>query len=237
LGLTGKGPHPSCPRPLGKAIERDPQYGPALALAARCRCSLAANDWADDTETNRSDGIRLARRALRCAPDDPEVLALAGFVLGLFGEDINVAIGLIDRSLTLNPSFARGYHWSGVLRNFAGQPDAAMAHFEISLRLSPRDRLGGNLGTGLGASHFLNRRFDDAAAILLASLEEAPSFAVTYRLLAACYAHLGRLDDARRVIERLRAITAIVVPSVIPYRNPEHRDLFLSGLRLAAGEA
>jgi adenylate cyclase len=221
---------------LGKAIERDPQYGPALALAARCRCSLAANDWADDTETNRSDGIRLARRALRCAPDDPEVLALAGFVLGLFGEDINVAIGLIDRSLTLNPSFARGYHWSGVLRNFAGQPDAAMAHFEISLRLSPRDRLGGNLGTGLGASHFLNRRFDDAAAILLASLEEAPSFAVTYRLLAACYAHLGRLADARRVIERLRAITAIVVPSVIPYRNPEHRDLFLSGLRLAAGE-
>ncbi len=221
---------------LGKAIERDPQYGPALALAARCRCSLAANDWADDTETNRSDGIKLARRALRCAPDDPEVLALAGFVLGLFGEDINVAIGLIDRSLTFNPSFARGYHWSGVLRNFAGQPDAAMAHFEISLRLSPRDRLGGNLGTGLGASHFLNRRFDDAAAILLASLEEAPSFAVTYRLLAACYAHLGRLDDARRVIERLRAITAIVVPSVIPYRNPEHRDLFLSGLRLAAGE-
>src|ERR1700730_2659915 len=59
---------------LGKAIERDPQYGPALALAARCRCSLAANDWADDTETNRSDDIKLARRALRCAPDDPEVL-------------------------------------------------------------------------------------------------------------------------------------------------------------------
>jgi hypothetical protein len=26
------------------------------------------------------------------------------------------------------------------------------------------------------------------------------------------------------------------VPSVIPFRNPEHRELFLSGLRLAAGE-
>jgi len=27
-----------------------------------------------------------------------------------------------------------------------------------------------------------------------------------------------------------------VVPSVVPYRSPEHRELFLSGLRLAAGE-
>jgi TolB-like protein/tetratricopeptide (TPR) repeat protein len=222
---------------LEQAIRRDPDYGPALALAAHCHSHLAANEWPDDIETNRPDGIDLARRALRSAPDDPEVLALAAFVLGIFGEDINVAIGLIDRSLTLNPSFARGWHWSGVLRNFAGQPDLAIAHFETSLRLSPRDRIGGNLGAGLGASHFLNRRFDDAVAILLASLEEAPSFAVTYRVLAACYAHLGRLDDARRIIERLRAITPVVVPHVIPYRNAEHRELFLSGLHLAMGDA
>jgi hypothetical protein len=26
------------------------------------------------------------------------------------------------------------------------------------------------------------------------------------------------------------------VPRVVPYRNPEHRELFLSGLRLAADE-
>jgi hypothetical protein len=48
---------------------------------------------------------------------------------------------------------------------------------------------------------------------------------------------MGRLDEAREIVERLRAITPVVVPSFIPYRNPEHRELFLSGLRLAAGEA
>jgi len=36
--------------------------------------------------------------------------------------------------------------------------------------------------------------------------------------------------------ERQRAITPVIVPSVTPYRNPEHHELFLSGLRLAAGE-
>jgi hypothetical protein len=48
---------------------------------------------------------------------------------------------------------------------------------------------------------------------------------------------MGRLDEARAIIARLRAITPRVVPADLPYRNPEHRELFLSGLRLAAGEA
>jgi hypothetical protein len=41
------------------------------------------------------------------APDDPDVLANAAVVLGSLGEDIDDAIGSIDRSLVLNPSFAR----------------------------------------------------------------------------------------------------------------------------------
>jgi hypothetical protein len=47
---------------------------------------------------------------------------------------------------------------------------------------------------------------------------------------------MGRLDAAREIIERLRAITPLVVPNASFLRNPEHRELFLSGLRLAAGE-
>jgi predicted Zn-dependent protease len=83
-----------------------------------------------------------------------------------------------------------------VLRNFAGQPNLAIEHFNTSLRLSPRDRIG-VFGITLGAAHFFNRQFDDAAASLLASLGQVPSFAVTYRLLlASCYAHMGRLDEA-----------------------------------------
>jgi tetratricopeptide (TPR) repeat protein len=220
---------------LGQAIERDPHYGPALASAAHCHQMLAANDWVDDLETNRRKSTDLARRALQFAPDDPDALAFAGFALGFFGEDINVGIELIERSLALNPSNARGWWCSGVLRNCAGQPDLAIEHFKNSLRLSPRNRT--SPGPGLGAAHFFGRRFDEAAALLLASLEQAPTFVMTYRLLASCYAHMGRLDDARVIVKRLRGITSIVVPKVIPYRNPEHRELFLSGLRLAADEA
>jgi adenylate cyclase len=38
-------------------------------------------------------------------------------------------------------------------------------------------------------------------------------------------------------ILRPRRAPSVVTPSVVAYRNPEHGELFLSGLRLAAGEA
>jgi len=212
---------------LGQAIERDPHYGPALALAALCHEGLEVSGWTEDPEAARNTSIGLARRALRSGPEDPNVLALAAFVLGYFGEDIDVAIRLIDRGLTLNPSFARGWHWSGILRVFAGQPDLALEHFETFLRLSPRDRRANYLH-GIGEAYFFSRRFDDAAAKLLESLERAPSFTVTYRVLAACYAHLGRLDEAREIVRRLRAITPVVVERATRYRNPEHASFTFS---------
>jgi adenylate cyclase len=68
------------------------------------------------------------------------------------------------------------------------------------------------------------------------AIQEDPSFPVSYRCLAACYAHMGRLDDAREIVARLRAITSVVIPDTSDLRNVEHRELFLSGLRLAMGE-
>jgi pentatricopeptide repeat protein len=221
---------------LQQAIERDPQYGPALALAAHCHQRFEVMNWTEDPEAVRLTSVGLARQALRVGPDDPDVLALTAFTFGYFGEDIDVAIGLIDRCLTLNPSHARAWHWSGLLRIFAGQPDLALDNFQNYLRLSPRERLASYLN-GIGEAHFFCHRFDEAAANLLASLERAPSFPVTYRVLAACYAHMGRLDEAREIVRRLRAITPVLMEPGSRYRNPEHRDLFLSGLRLAAGDA
>jgi hypothetical protein len=71
---------------------------------------------------------------------------------------------------------------------------------------------------------------------LLLAIQEDPSFPAPYRTLAACYAHMGRLDEAREIAARLRAITPAVIPDVSHLRNTEQRELFLSGLRLAVGQ-
>jgi adenylate cyclase len=219
----------------GKAIKLDGHYGTALAFAAFCHHILHFAGWTDDPGADRRAGIDLARRAIAVAGNDPEVLGSAARVLGYFGEDLAAAIALMDRALELNPSFALGWQWSGWLRLWAGYPDIGIEHFEISMRLNPlQGRADPYLGIGMG--YLFARRFENAAATLLLSLQEGPNWAPTYRFLASCYAHLRRLDEAREMIGRLRALTDEVVPSATHWRNPEHRELFLSGLRLAAGE-
>jgi hypothetical protein len=48
---------------------------------------------------------------------------------------------------------------------------------------------------------------------------------------------MGRLEEAREIAARLRAISSEVVPSLSYLRNREDRELLLSGLRLAIGES
>ena len=220
---------------LDRAIAIDPHYGPALSWAAMCHRGLVMNGWAEEPETTRRKAIDLARQALQVAQNDPGTLVYAALVLAHFGEDIGTMIGLIDRALALNPSFARGWHVSGILRGWAGQPDLSIEHIETSLRLSPRERVGTSL-LAMGAAYFFKRRFDEAAAKLLLAIQDDPGFSMPYGFLAACYAHMGRIEEARAMVTRLRAITPQDVPSNPPWRNPEDRELYLSGLRLAMGE-
>jgi TolB-like protein/class 3 adenylate cyclase len=226
---------PEALRLMERAIARDPHYGPALAWAGFCCHRLFHDSQSENPAADRRKGVEFARRALEVAGDDPGVLANAAQTLAYFGEDIGAAIALIDRALALNPNYARGWNISGVLRLWAGLPDLAIGHAETSLRLSPRADVGAAL-TLIGASHFYARRFDEAVPRLRVAVEEYPGFPQPYRVLAACYAHLGRLDDARAIVERLRAITPVVVPDADYMRNSEHRQLLLSGVCLAAGE-
>ena len=142
---------------LAEAVERDPNYGPALGLAAICRADLDVAGWTEDEDANRSAGLAFARRAYRVSGDYPDVLCNVAYVLAYFGEDIATATTLMDRALERKPSFASGWWRSGWIRLMSGEPEHAMQHFEIGRRLNPRDILGSALG--IGASHFCREAF------------------------------------------------------------------------------
>jgi adenylate cyclase len=226
---------PEALRLIERAIRRDPRYGPALAWAAVCCLRLEADGSSTDSEADIRKSVDFARRALQVAGDDPGVLANAALALGYYGEDIAAMMALVDRALALNPSFARGWYIGAILRLFAGQFDRAIECAEASLRLGPRGRFG-QVFNVIGAALLFSRRFDEALPKLILAIEDDPSFPTPYRYLATCYAHMGRLDEAREVVARLRAITPAVVAGADPFRYPEHREFYLSGLRLAAGE-
>jgi adenylate cyclase len=221
-------------RLLDRAIACDPEFGPALALAAAFHMNSHVHRWSEDSEENRRKGSELGRRALLVAADDPTVLVNAAFALGYFGEDINAMIALVDRALALNPSSARGWHAGGNLRLWAGQLDLAIEHERSALRLSPRARVGWSLRV-IGQAQFYSRRFAEAIETLSLAIQEDPN-AGSY-VLIACYAHLGRLEEARAALNRMQLIDPVVMPPYLQaMRIPECRELLLSGLRLALGE-
>jgi hypothetical protein len=74
-----------------------------------CHEELFTSGWTNDAEAARRSGSDLARRALRVGGDDPTILVNAAAALAYFGEEIGTMMALVDRALTVNPSFARGW--------------------------------------------------------------------------------------------------------------------------------
>jgi tetratricopeptide (TPR) repeat protein len=215
------------------ALDLDPNYGSALAVAARCNSNIYVSGWTNDLDATRKAGIELARRGLRVAGDDSFTIANAAITLALLGEDIVTAVSLVDNSLQLNPNFALGWHLSAQLRLWAGQYDLAIEHIEKSIRLNPRgNRSNPNLLIGMG--HFFARRTEKAAEMFGLSLQENSEWPPTLRFMASCLAHMGRLKEAQEMVKRLPAITAVVIPTAEHWRVREDREYYLDGLRLAA---
>jgi TolB-like protein len=220
-----------------RALERDPNYGSALAEAAGCQANMHAGGWSDDLEATRAKGIDLARRALRVAGDDPYILANAAHYLGYFGEDIATAIDLADRSVALNPSYARGWFVSGQVRLWAGQYDLGIEHLERAIRLSPNEGRRPQMYLTIAWGHFFARRLEKAAEMFALALQQLPDWPPLLRFMASCLTHLGRLAEAQLMVKRLRALTLVVIPDASNWRIAEDREFFLNGLRLAAGES
>ena len=216
-----------------RALQRDPNYGSALADAAYCQVNIYGAGWTDDLEATRAKGIDFARRALRAAGDDPYVLANSAYALALFGEDIATAMGLADRSLELNPNYARGWYVSGQLWLWAGQYDLGIEHLERNLRLTPGESRS-NKYLLIGMGHFFARRGEKAAEMFALALQEIPEWPPALRFMASCLAHLGRLEEAQEMVKRLRALTPVVIPNADHWRIAEDREFYLKGLRLAA---
>ena len=110
------------------------------------------------------------------------------------GEDPKVLKELVDGALALNPSHAFGWLWSGWTRTASGEADLAIEHFEMSLRLDPRAARRAFHLTGMGICHFVERRFEKAAAVLETSFRELPTYPLTMWFLRRVLRPDGALE-------------------------------------------
>jgi len=93
-------------RQLERALEIDPSYGPAAALAAYCRARQVAHGWARRTPELEAVALHFARRAIDTGKDDPDALWMAGQMIAQYSGDHKAGAAAIERALLLNPNAA-----------------------------------------------------------------------------------------------------------------------------------
>ena len=88
---------------------------------------------------------------------------------------------------------------------------------------------------GMGFAHFSKGRCEEAASWLERSRQHQPDYWLAHRALAATYAQLGRLEEARAVLQedlRLAPDESVSkIKSQIPYADPAFLEPYLDALR------
>ena len=122
-----------------EAIARDPEFALAHARAARCYATRKSNGWMVDRTEEIAEATRLARRAVDLGRDDAIALSFGGYVLGYVGGDLEESAACIDQALALNPNLAVAWGYSSWVKTCLGEPDKAVEHAALAMRLSPLD--------------------------------------------------------------------------------------------------
>jgi adenylate cyclase len=189
---------------LDKALEIDPHYPLALALAAWCHAQRSVYNWVEDIETAKARALAHAEQAANLSADDPLILTVLGAV-HTFARNYGAARVLLERAVALDPNAAWAWSRIGWLETYADRPEKAQAHFGKALRLSPLDPMNFNNYAGLASAHQVAGDDNAAADMFLRALEEQPHALWIHRGLASALVGAGRMVEARASYDALMA--------------------------------
>jgi tetratricopeptide (TPR) repeat protein len=220
-----------------KAIEFDPDFASAYAMAAWCHCWRKANGWMTDCAQEMAEGVRLARRAVDLDKGDAVALTRSGHALGYLAGDLQGGIALLDKAMVLNPNLAAARFLGGFLRLWYGETDAAIELLTRAMRLSPLDPERYRMQAGMAVAHLFMGRFDTASLWAEKAFRDLPSFLLAVAILAASHALAGRMAEAQRAMDHLRQLDPTLrlsnIADWLPIHRPENLATLVDGLRKA----
>jgi tetratricopeptide (TPR) repeat protein len=139
-------------------------------------------------------------KALAAAPNN----ARAHLYMGLLLVATNRAargIEELERALALDPNLAAARGAIGLAHVYIGRAEETEAHVLEALRLSPRDTDISSWFRHVGYAKACLDEYEAAVDWVRKSIDANRNNPWTYFYLAACLAHLGRLDEAREELK------------------------------------
>ena len=189
-----------------RALELDASSVTAHCLMAFSFMYEVIYHWVDDREPSLREAMQYAERAVAIDNEHPMALTALGFACSLNGLR-DRAVTVLERAVTLNPSSALA-NWSlGSTLAAAGRPDDAIPMIEKAMRLSPQDPMLNEYLFTIGSAQFMAGRYELAIDYARRSLDLRPDQPGSWRVLAAAYALLGRMDEAKDALGELMRLT------------------------------
>jgi len=217
-----------------RAIEFDQNFAAPHAGLAFAAIADHTSGWALDSAQALLEAERWARRALELNDQEPVSHMALGNVL-LWRRDHEGALAEFARMIALDPNFAQGHTATGLALMYAGEPARALEPFAMAMRLDPH--YPDIVLHFLAQANFSLGKFEIAAQQLLDRIARNPSTDASRMLLASCYGHLGRAEDARTAWADLRKVnpdfSLMQRARVLPYKNPDDFQRILEGLAKA----
>ena len=191
---------------LNRALQIDPTYAMAMATAAFCHAQRFLHEQVHRPDAARSEGLRLARRAIDLAKEDPNIQWMAGFAIWVFALDTQGARELFRRSLLANPNSSIALTMFGWVEAVNGNPAECRKMIERAQRLNPRHPHDWLMSTGMTIANIADKRFDEAVVWGEKALAQYPHSAVVLRAFIVALVHSGNAERAREIVRQLLAI-------------------------------
>ena len=219
-----------------QAVDLDRNFADAycgLALAQMYSATVFLTRPMASVQTSAEPLARLA-----VALDGNNAVAHSCLSSALFYRgDHHGALAEADCALELSPNLAFGYFRRGAALIFSGWPQEGLRDLQTSLRLEPRGSYLAHRLTQVAVGCYYSRAYENAVEAAKQAIRSFPEFPQPYRWLTAALGQLGRVEEAKAVLE----IAIAVAPASFDFyvrecpprfRQEDHAHM-LEGLRKA----
>ena len=170
---------------LKRAIELDPSYAKAYAMAAKWHGLTFGQGWSHNPQEDAAETDRLASEAIARDSGDALALALCGHHKAFLFRDYERAIALFDRALAAGPNSALAWTLSSPTYSYIGDTAQAIVRAKRGLRLSPLDPDAFWYQTTLTLAHYAAGDYEHAVEYGRKVAAAKPIFTANLRFLAA----------------------------------------------------
>jgi adenylate cyclase len=219
-----------------QAIGLDSNFAPGYY---GCALALQWDNWHfSERPFSEVQGTARDEARIAVALDDKDAMAHAVLAhIRMWNGEWEAAISQARTAFALNPNNAFVIGMLGCVLGFGGYHDEALDRLRQAMRASPHDPLTWRWTMWSGAMQFHARQFDAALETYNEAVRRRPEYGHAYGFIAASLAFLGRLEEARAVLERAGSRSRDPRRQQRPpWLRPEDYALLGEGLRLAAGE-